>query len=513
MIFEGVLLCRRRESAFHLQKGDTQTKMYQQRSTGWKKHFDFFLIDIICLHLSFCIAYCLRFGWSNPYENQDYSALLLFLILMELLSILLGDTMRNIVKRGYWKEAKSCVKNASFFLLTGSLYMFATKQSDEYSRIVFFLTCTLFTCISYVGRICWKPFVRKHGSRRSKDSMLVVANADRMLGVLANLKEHPLDLPAISGLVVLDGEPGMEGFPYPVVANQQTMTAYITRNWVDELLVECGNFFDTDSYQALQKELDLIAGSGVAVHKIIQTNLSESGRAQIVEQFGDYTVMTDSIRIVSTRQALLKRCLDIAGGLVGCLLTGLILLFVGPMIRIKSPGPIIFKQTRIGRNGKPFTMYKIRSMCMDAEAKKKDLVSANRVADGMMFKLDEDPRIIGSKILPDGTYKKGIGNLIRDLSIDETPQFLNVLKGDMSLVGTRPPTLDEWEKYTPYHRARMTFRPGITGMWQISGRSDITDFDEVIRLDMQYINNWSAGMDFRILLETVRKVLKRDGAR
>ena len=213
------------------------------------------------------------------------------------------------------------------------------------------------------------------------------------------------------------------------------------------------------------------------------------------------------------RQAFLKRCLDIAGGIVGCILTGLILLVVGPMIYIKSPGPIIFRQTRIGRNGKPFTMYKIRSMCMDAEEKKKELVSANRVADGMMFKLDEDPRIIGSRFLPDGTYKKGIGNYIRDFSIDETPQFLNVLKGDMSLVGTRPPTLDEWEKYTPYHRARMTFRPGITGMWQVSGRSDITDFDEVIRLDMQYISSWSAGKDFRILLETVRKVLKRDGAR
>lgn len=486
--------------------------MYQRRTAGWVKHFDFFLIDFFCLHLSFCIAYCLRFGWCNPYVNLDYTALLMFLILMEIISILLGSAMHNITRRSTWQEANSCFSSGVLFLLTGSLYMFSTHRGNEYSRIVVFLTCILYMVLSCVGRCCWKPVAKKI-TRRSKDSMLVVASTDRMLGVLATLEEHPLDLPTIRGLVVLDAEPGMEGFPYPVVANQQTMTAYITHNWVDELLVDCGNLFDPDSHRSLLEELDLIAGSGVAVHKIIHAEPDTNGRMQIVENLGGYTVLTDSIRIVSLRQAFGKRCLDIAGGIVGCLGTGLLLLFVGPLIFIKSPGPIIFKQTRIGRNGKPFTMYKIRSMCMDAEERKKDLVSANRVADGMMFKLDEDPRIIGSQILPDGTYRKGIGNYIRDFSIDETPQFFNVLKGDMSLVGTRPPTLDEWEKYTPSHRARMTFRPGITGMWQVSGRSDITDFDEVIRLDMQYINNWSAGMDFRILLETVRKVLNRDGAR
>ena len=359
--------------------------MYRRRTDGWVKHFDFLLIDFICLHLSFCIAYCLRFGWVNPYENHDYSALLLFLSLMEFLSILLGNAKRNITKRGYCQEAKACFSNGFFFLLPGSLYMFSTKQSDEYSRIVVFLTCIVYIVLSYIGRNLWKPIVRKYGSRRSKDSMLVVANTDKMLGVLAMLKKHPMDLPTISGLVVLDGEPGMEGFPYPVVANQQTMTAYITRNWVDELLVEFGNFFNRDDYQALLDELNLIAGSGVAVHRIIQSEQEETGREQIVENIGGYTVLTDSIRIVSLRQAFLKRCLDIAGGIVGCLGTGLILLVVGPLIYIKSPGPIIFKQTRIGRNGKPFTMYKIRSMCMDAEEKKKELVSSNRVADGMML--------------------------------------------------------------------------------------------------------------------------------
>ena len=129
-------------------------------------------------------------------------------------------------------------------------------------------------------------------------------------------------------------------------------------------------------------------------------------------------------------------------------------------------------------------------------------MAQNNIKDGMMFKMDNDPRII-----------KGIGNFIRDYSLDEFPQFWNVLKGDMSLVGTRPPTEDEWEKYDLHHRARLAIKPGITGMWQISGRSDITDFEEVVRLDTEYIKNWDLGMDIKILLKTVLVVIGKDGAK
>ena len=180
--------------------------------------------------------------------------------------------------------------------------------------------------------------------------------------------------------------------------------------------------------------------------------------------------------------------LDILGGLAGCIITGILCIFLGPAIYIQSPGPIFFKQTRVGKNGKMFQMYKFRSMYMDAEERKAELMKENRVQDGMMFKLDFDPRIIGSKKLPDGTIKKGVGNFIRDWSLDEFPQFLNVLKGDMSLVGTRPPTVDEWDKYELHHRARLATKPGLTGMWQVSGRSNITDFEEVVKLDKQYIS-------------------------
>ena len=184
------------------------------------------------------------------------------------------------------------------------------------------------------------------------------------------------------------------------------------------------------------------------------------------------------------------------------LLTGIIFIFVAPIIYIKSPGPIFFKQVRIGKNGKKFNIYKFRSMYMDAEERKKELMAQNDIKDGMMFKMDNDPSII-----------KGIGNFIRDYSLDEFPQFWNVLIGDMSLVGTRPPTVDEWEKYEMHHRSRLAFKPGLTGMWQVSGRSNITDFEEVVRLDTEYIKKWSPGLDIMILFKTVAVVLGKVGSK
>ena len=210
--------------------------------------------------------------------------------------------------------------------------------------------------------------------------------------------------------------------------------------------------------------------------------------------------------------AFAKRFWDIIGGAVGCVITGVLYLILAPQIRSASPGPVFFSQVRIGRNGKKFKMYKFRSMYPDADARKQEFMAQNKITDGMMFKMDDDPRIIGSEKKDKNGRPNGIGNKIRRTSLDEFPQFWNVLKGDMSLVGTRPPTVDEWEKYNAGQRLRMSIKPGITGLWQISGRSDILSFDEVVRLDTEYIRNMSITYDIKILLKTVEDVLKRRGA-
>ncbi|MCC8102008.1 MAG: sugar transferase, partial [Clostridiales bacterium] len=176
------------------------------------------------------------------------------------------------------------------------------------------------------------------------------------------------------------------------------------------------------------------------------------------------------------------------------------------------PGPVFFAQERVGKNGRKFKLYKLHSIYLDADARKAELMKENKMSDGKMFKMDFDPRVIGNEILPDGSHKKGFGQFLRDSSLDEFPQFWNVLKGDMSLVGTRPPLVGEVSEYELHHRARLAIKPGITGMWQVSGRSDITDFEEVVRLDKQYISEWSLWLDIKILFKTVWVVLFRKGA-
>ncbi|MBO6000209.1 MAG: sugar transferase, partial [Spirochaetales bacterium] len=167
---------------------------------------------------------------------------------------------------------------------------------------------------------------------------------------------------------------------------------------------------------------------------------------------------------------------------------------------------------RIGKNGKVFKMYKFRSMYLDAEERKAELEKQNKISSGLMFKIDDDPRIIGSEKKDKNGNPKGIGNFIRRTSLDEFPQFFNILKGDMSLIGTRPPTKDEWNKYSLSHRIRMSTRPGLTGMWQVSGRSKITDFDEIVALDRYYIEHWSLSLDASILFKTAVVLFKREGA-
>lgn len=216
--------------------------------------------------------------------------------------------------------------------------------------------------------------------------------------------------------------------------------------------------------------------------------------------YGSYPVISFCAKTFEQNKMIIKRAIDIVGALIGLLVTAVVTIFVAPAILIESPGPIFFKQKRVGKNGRYFYMYKFRSMYRDAEERKKALMEQNEMK-GLMFKMTDDPRITK------------VGRFIRATSIDELPQFFNVLKGDMSLVGTRPPTVDEFMQYAGYHKRRLSIKPGITGLWQVSGRSNIEDFEDVVKLDLEYIDNWSLALDIKILFKTVLVVFKKDGSR
>ena len=219
-----------------------------------------------------------------------------------------------------------------------------------------------------------------------------------------------------------------------------------------------------------------------------------------VQKIAGYSVISFALKTMDSRRLLVKRLIDIVGSIVGLILTAVLTPFVAVAIKIDSPGPVFFSQTRVGKNGRRFKIWKFRSMYLDAEKRKKELEAHNEIK-GLMFKMEDDPRITR------------VGKFIRRTSIDETPQFLNILVGDMSLVGTRPPTVDEFEQYNGYYRRRMSITPGLTGMWQVSGRSDIQDFEEIVKLDLEYIDNWSLGLDIKILFMTIYAVLGRRGSK
>ena len=292
-----------------------------------------------------------------------------------------------------------------------------------------------------------------------------------------------------------------------MVADRESIVDYIHYNWVDEIYID-SSLEDESYYTKLRND---IAKTGITLHTPIRTWDEEEGKEHILQKIGEKQVITSVINPVPAWKLLIKRLTDILGGIVGSIITIILTVFVAPAIYFSDPGPIFFTQTRVGENGKPFKIIKFRSMYKDAEAKKAELLAQSDV-DDIMFKLKFDPRIIGCRKNEDGSIKKGIGNIIRDTSIDEFPQFFNVLMGNMSLVGTRPPTVDEWERYDLHHRARLAVKPGITGLWQVSGRSNVEDFEKVVAFDTEYINNWSLWLDFKILLKTVVVVFKREGA-
>lgn len=483
--------------------------MYKRNAQGWSKHLDFIILDEIVLVISFFLGMYIRHG-SFLLQTSAYRALLAVLILGDLFSIVFFNAMHDVVKRGWGKEFTATFKLALFVFLIATGFMFSTQSGETYSRLTMYYTAILHFVFGFLSRAGYKAFLRKHGNigllRREKLSMLAVLKADTAEEMVSRLLANPTESYQLIGLVLdaLSTQTEIQGIP--VLCTLEEASEYICRHWIDSVYIDCPA--ENHSIQTLMDDCREMA---VPLHYHIP-GVSRTRQKQFVEKIGGSTVLTLSINYATPLQLFAKRTLDLFGGLVGSLIALLILAVVGPIIKIKSPGPVLYKSERIGQNGRHFQMYKIRSMVMNAEAQKQGLMARNRVKDGMMFKLDWDPRIIGNQELPDGTRKTGIGEFIRKTSLDEFPQFFNVIRGDMSLVGTRPPTPDEWEKYAHHHRARLATRPGVTGMWQVSGRSQITDFEEVVKLDTEYIQNWSFGLDIKIIFRTIWAVIRRKGA-
>jgi exopolysaccharide biosynthesis polyprenyl glycosylphosphotransferase len=479
--------------------------MYKRNARGWTKHLDFIIIDEIALHISFLIAFMLRHA-ELPYGRELYVNLFVTMAFIDVLVIIFFNTMHNVLKRGYLKEvsmtAQQCLISFAFI----NVYVFSVQAGTSYSRIVMYLTLILHILFGFATRILWKKYIlNKYKTDSNKSNMLAVLDPDTAEGLIKRLYDGMIGYNIVGIVLGSDGDlTEINGIP--IVCELDDAAEYIMSNPIDAVYVDC-----PISDSGISRLMDECFQMAVPVHYHV-SELKKYGMSQFVEKIGGTTCLTTTLNYASSSKLLIKRIIDILGGLVGSLVALILIIIIGPVIKIASPGPILYSQERIGLNGKRFKMYKLRSMYMDADKRKAELMEQNRIKDGMMFKMEFDPRVIGNKELPDGTKKTGVGEFIRRTSLDEFPQFFNVLAGHMSLVGTRPPTVDEWEKYEYRHRARLSCKPGITGLWQVSGRSEITDFEQVVELDTQYISNWSLGLDIKILFKTISAVLGHKGA-
>ena len=488
-------------------EGKRKIFMYRKDSEKWLKHLDFIILDMICLQMAFVLAYVIRRRGLNIYGDVLYRNMAIFLGFADLVVIFMAGIMKSVLKRGYYKEFVTTLEQAVGVGTLAIAYLFMIQESQSFSRMILITTVIIYLFFNYIIREIWKKYLHKKMKNGGDRKLLIVTSKEVAEQVVKNMQENNYARYSLAGVVVIDDDlTGKKICDVPVVANADDVSMYVCQKWIDEVLIVV-----SENVPYPEEIVDKLTETGVTVHLNLAKITNKTGKRQFVEKVGNYTVLTTSLNYASLGQLMLKRLMDICGGIVGCIATGIICLFVGPAIYIASPGPIFFSQERVGKNGKKFKMYKFRSMYMDAEERKAELMKENKLGDGKMFKMDFDPRVIGNKVLPDGAHKTGVGDFIRRTSLDEFPQFFNVLKGDMSIVGTRPPLISETNLYEPRHKVRLAIKPGITGMWQVSGRSDITDFEEVVRLDKEYIENWNIGLDIKILFKTVMVVITTDG--
>ncbi len=465
-------------------------------------------IDMMCILATYLFATWLRYNTKRDWGDKTLHYMVcVVLLLVCAIYTFLADWNRDFITRGYMREFMSVVRTVAVTMVGTLMVVFFLQWTQILSRYVMGNFLWMDILLTYIMRLIFKKVLRSHiSSDKNVTRVVVISEKDQMEDTVRRLQAKAA---ALGYRIVRAYCADSEGNATADKSSQEPwyigdvhvhygikdITSRLITDPFDEVFINTPNI-------PQNRIQDIILGfeeMGVNTHYNIELP-SVTKAATQVEKFMGYSVISYNMDRFSYKRLFIKRIIDILGGIVGLIFTGIITLFLAPAIKLDSPGPVFFSQTRVGKNGRRFKIYKFRSMYIDAEERKKELEAQNEMK-GLMFKMENDPRVTK------------VGAFIRKTSLDEFPQFLNVLKGDMSLVGTRPPTEAEFEQYNEHYRRRLSMTPGLTGLWQISGRSDIEDFDEVVRLDLQYIDNWSLTEDFKILLQTVGVVLFGRGAK
>lgn len=447
-----------------------------------------FITDFAGLLLSY---YMSGFIWLYYYKGfglgfsvGQVDSKLTVVIATFLIAYLIHTENEDYTKRTLMQETVSVFKTNIILAAIIAIYQLLDKSSVDFPRGLYVLTIIINVILMLIVREVIKLYLTK--KYRNKKRLLVITTSDRADRIVDKYSSIDNWANRLYGIAVIDKD--MKGDNIngvPVVSNVHDMMTYMKNEIVDEVYISIRQ----DKAEELSAVVMQLEDMGIIVHIKLETLDAYKDYDMKLEKMGKTPVVTFANRFYDYRKLAIKRIIDIIGSIVGLVIMFIAMIFVAPAIKIESPGPVFFKQKRVGRNGRYFYIYKFRSMYMDAEERKKELMAKNEMS-GLMFKMKDDPRITK------------VGKFIRKTSIDELPQFINVFKGDMSIVGTRPPTVNEFKQYEGHHKRRLSMKPGITGMWQAYGRKTITDFEDIVSMDLDYIDNWSIMLDVKIILRT-----------
>jgi exopolysaccharide biosynthesis polyprenyl glycosylphosphotransferase len=461
------------------------------------------IADVLLINLAFALAYWLRYDlqWFASVDEAFYVPYRSFIPISLALTVLLLGIYRlsgvyNQPRGASWFDEayQILTATATGIILTVFVIVFLFRPF-LYSRLVFFYAGVLITIFLGFSRVV-KRMVRSHLRRKGLgvDRLLIVGAGEIGRTVMRNIVAHPALGYHIAGFVDDDPEKGSTDIGrFSALGSTANIPRLVKEMDIDEVII-------TLPWMYHRKIVSIIAQCEREkvrvriVPDIFQMTLSHLD----VEDLGGVPMIGVKDISISRGELLFKRTVDVAVSLIGLILLFPFFLLIGLAIRVDSPGPIFFTQIRVGKGQHLFACYKFRSMHQGADEIKEALKEQNE-ADGVFFKIRNDPRITR------------VGRIIRRTSLDELPQLINVLMGHMSMVGPRPAPPAEVQRYLPWHQRRMEVAPGLTGLWQVSGRSELT-FDEMVLLDLYYIENWSPLLDLQIMLRTLPKMITGEGA-
>lgn len=466
----------------------------------WRKRIRrlvYIMIDGLCIFIGFIIATDLvinAFGVPLVMSTLEMVGFLSISWFIHLFLYLIFDLYKNTIENYGHLSKRVMVKMLIAFTLKvlffgSAMYYGQAGVSPVYAFTHIFISFLLILISRKVVRIL---MFREEEQDVATRDILVVGQSPKGIEYINEIQKYSYLNLKIVGYINIKEPSTYDGVAH--LGGLEDLESIVKAYVIDEIAVARPLSYDYRLLELLDKCQDM----GITVSMLLETRNDKRVHTQVA-MVGDIPTLKFHSVSLNESQLFMKRVLDLVGSLAGILLFGIAYIIFGPLIKLETPGPVLFKQDRVGRNGRVFKIWKFRSMGIDAEARKKELLASNEMS-GNMFKMQDDPRVTR------------IGRFIRRTSIDELPQFFNVFKGDMSLVGTRPPTVSEVQHYQRHHLKRISITPGITGKWQISGRSDIQDFEEVVRLDSDYIADWNVWDDIKILFKTIEVVLKKSGS-